>query len=110
MSAYTNGRLSWSVGGNWPYNGEIDIIEGVHDQSANYMTLHSSPNCAVTNGGVGILQPYSQDCNTQVNGNEGCSFHETNSVSYGAGMNANGGAQYAMEWTSAGVKVWWWNR
>lgn len=33
----------WMLGdGEWPANGEIDIIEGANDQSANYMTLHTS--------------------------------------------------------------------
>jgi hypothetical protein len=72
------------------------------------MTLHTSPNCAVTDGGNGLLQPYSQNCDTAVNGNEGCSFHETNSASYGNGLNSAGGAIYAMEWTSAGISIWWW--
>ena len=72
------------------------------------MTLHTSPNCAVTGGSGGLLQPYSQDCNTAVNGNEGCSFHETNPASYGTTLNQDGGAIYAMEWTSDGISIWWW--
>lgn len=35
----------WTVGPNWPSNGEIDIIEGVNDQTGNDMTLHTSSGC-----------------------------------------------------------------
>ncbi|KAL0260005.1 hypothetical protein SLS55_005748 [Diplodia seriata] len=33
----------WMLGdGDWPANGEIDILEGANDQASNYMTLHTS--------------------------------------------------------------------
>ncbi|OJD38098.1 glycoside hydrolase family 16 protein [Diplodia corticola] len=33
----------WMLGdGDWPANGEIDILEGANDQAGNYMTLHTS--------------------------------------------------------------------
>ncbi|KAJ4293241.1 hypothetical protein N0V90_008523 [Kalmusia sp. IMI 367209] len=35
----------WMVGPNWPNQGEIDIYEGVHLNTYNQMTLHSSPGC-----------------------------------------------------------------
>lgn len=34
-------RLDWTLGPNWPYNGEIDIIEGVNDAAYNIMSLHT---------------------------------------------------------------------
>lgn len=99
----------WTVGPSWPNNGEIDIIEGVNTQNTDFMTLHTSPGCAVSNGGNGQLQPYSQDCNTAVNGNAGCSFHATDTTSYGTGFDNNGGGIYAMEWTSSGISIWFWS-
>ncbi|KAI7681621.1 hypothetical protein KC353_g21840, partial [Hortaea werneckii] len=41
----------WMVGPDWPAGGEIDIIEGVHEQSANDMTLHTSEGCTVGSTG-----------------------------------------------------------
>ncbi|KAG1725741.1 glycoside hydrolase family 16 protein [Suillus lakei] len=34
----------WTVGPDWPYGGEIDIVEGINDQAKNQMTLHSGTN------------------------------------------------------------------
>lgn len=39
----------WTLGtGTWPYNGEIDIIEGVHDNQHNQVTWHTAPGCNLT--------------------------------------------------------------
>lgn len=38
----------WMVGDNWPYGGEIDLIEGVHNSVQNQMTLHTAPGCTLT--------------------------------------------------------------
>ncbi|RYY77614.1 glycosyl hydrolase family protein [archaeon] len=31
----------WTVGSNWPYNGEIDVIENIHESNVNQQTLHT---------------------------------------------------------------------
>ena len=72
------------------------------------MTLHTSPGCAITDGSSGQLQPFSTDCDTSVNGNEGCSFHSADTTSYGGGFNSQGGGVYATEWTSTGISIWYW--
>ncbi|KAH9027702.1 concanavalin A-like lectin/glucanase domain-containing protein [Lactarius pseudohatsudake] len=36
-----------SQAGPWPHGGEIDIIEGVNDNTHNQATLHTAPNCAL---------------------------------------------------------------
>jgi hypothetical protein len=42
----------WSFGNNWPYDGEIDIIEGVNYQTQNLYSLHTgSATCTLTNTG-----------------------------------------------------------
>src|ERR1700761_4239457 len=40
----------WTVGPDWPNNGEIDIIEGVNTNTQNQMTLHtaSNPGCSIS--------------------------------------------------------------
>ena len=35
----------WTYGPNWPYEGEIDIIEGVNEQTYDHTTLHTGPGC-----------------------------------------------------------------
>ncbi|KAG8691173.1 hypothetical protein FRC11_006148 [Ceratobasidium sp. 423] len=95
---------------NWPADGEIDIIEGVNDQSPNAATLHTTSGCT---------QPFSRDqtgtttttdCNWQANGNAGCGVKNPLGNSYGPSFNANGGGWYAMERTSTYIKVWFWPR
>ncbi|KAL8958387.1 MAG: hypothetical protein Q9183_005848, partial [Haloplaca sp. 2 TL-2023] len=82
----------WSTGPNWPSNGEIDILEGVSTQSTNKMTMHTDPGCSI-NG---------KDCQ----GSQGCSI---DAGPYGANINSAGGAVYALEWTSDGMKIWGWS-
>ncbi|KAI4276860.1 MAG: hypothetical protein LQ337_002207 [Flavoplaca oasis] len=82
----------WSTGQDWPSNGEIDIIEGVNLQSTNKITLHTDPGCTI-NG---------KDCQ----GSTGCSV---DSGVYGDRINSEGGATYALEWTSEGMSIWGWS-
>ncbi|KAF5876585.1 putative endo beta- protein [Botrytis fragariae] len=96
----------WTVGNNWPYNGEIDIIEGVNSQNHNLMSLHSGSTCSVAGSGqTGTLQ--SANCNNFANPvSVGCGISDTRTNSYGRGFNLNGGGIYAMEWTSSHIRVY----
>lgn len=38
----------WTLGSDWPKNGEIDIIEGANGQSLNRMSLHTKPGCTLS--------------------------------------------------------------
>lgn len=84
----------WMVGADWPNNGEIDIIEGVNDQSTNEMTLHTGDGCSLSSSGsmTGTLST----SNCYVNApnqyaNQGCGISTGNTQTYGSGFNANGG-------------------
>jgi len=95
---------SWTVGGNWPNQGEIDIVEGVHNTPRNQMTLHTGAGCSANGRGNGILNPVAASCQ----GNNGCGFVESSSDSY-ANVNRLGGGTWAMEWNANGISIWWWD-
>ncbi|KAF2717420.1 glycoside hydrolase family 16 protein, partial [Polychaeton citri CBS 116435] len=102
----------WLLGPNWPYTGEIDIIEGVHTIESNSISMHTSPGCRIT--GSNQLATFQQsNCDTSVNGNTGCgSSLDPSAVphNYGDGLNRIGGGVYATEWTSEYVQHWFFPR
>ncbi|KAJ5143608.1 Concanavalin A-like lectin/glucanases superfamily [Penicillium bovifimosum] len=100
----------WMLGNNWPSNGEIDIIEGLNDQTSNQMALHTSDGCSIdTTGFTGHLD--TSNCYVDADGqpaNSGCAIRSDHTESYGTGFNDNGGGVYATEWTSDAINVWFW--
>ncbi|KGQ01783.1 hypothetical protein PAAG_11506 [Paracoccidioides lutzii Pb01] len=42
---------SWTIGPNWPRYVEINIIEGINQQTGNSVALHAVPECALDNEG-----------------------------------------------------------
>ncbi|KAI0246779.1 endo-beta-glucanase [Lactifluus subvellereus] len=100
----------WEIGDNWPVGGEIDIVEGVNNQGANVVTMHTAPGCsmpesrAMTGSHVGL------NCNAAMNSNAGCGVRISDEKSYGYDFNSNGGGWYAMERTNDSVTVWFWGR
>jgi hypothetical protein len=100
----------WLVGPNWPYSGEIDIIEGVNTQATDLMTLHTGPGCVINNAGS---LPGTTTLETNCNANSahnGCSVSTSDTRNFGTGFNAVGGGVYAMQWESSGVYVWFFPR
>jgi hypothetical protein len=108
------------------YTGEIDIIEGVHDNEHNQVTWHTGPGCYLTStapftGTVVVSDPisYTQlwwflnlaqnpsdtSCNGLVNGNAGCGITEWNRASYGPVFDAQQGGVFAMKWDEDGISV-----
>ncbi|GAA5907268.1 hypothetical protein JCM8208_006736 [Rhodotorula glutinis] len=103
----------WSNGPNWPDGGEIDILEGVHDDAANQITLHTKDSgCKMTESVdvTGTLVPANNDCNAKVNGNTGCSYAETAKNSYGELFNKAGGGVFVTSFTADAIEHWFWSR
>ncbi|KAH8649849.1 concanavalin A-like lectin/glucanase domain-containing protein [Xylariales sp. PMI_506] len=99
----------WTYGSNWPYEGEIDIIEGANDQAGNWMTLHTGNSFSIANPFPGPAEASvsAHDCNyysdSGIN-SVGCKFVDTDST---FGTSYPGGV-WAMQWTSDVIKVWFW--
>ena len=96
----------WMVGPNWPNDGEIDIIEGVNDQSTN---------AGVVVQNVSGIQGSMQTSNCDVNApdqaqNAGCSVIAESGLTFGAGFNAANGGVYATQWTSEQISIWFFPR
>lgn len=103
----------WTVGdGPWPYTGEIDIIEGVHDNEHNQVTWHTAPGCNLTqntNFTGTIVQTNGTDnlqCNAFINYNAGCGVTEWSHASYGPLFDEANGGVFAMKWDENGIAVW----
>lgn len=99
------------LGADWPINGEIDIIEGVNQQSSNQITLHTNAGCSIdsidNSSFTGSLT--TSNCDVKAPGqieNAGCSIDNQNDQSYGSGFNQANGGIYATEWTSESINVW----
>jgi len=104
----------WTVGGGqWPFTGEIDIIEGVHDNEHNQVTWHTGPGCFLTPesnytgslvlGGNGTAN---LNCDGNLPGNAGCGITEWSKASYGPFFEAQGGGVFAMKWDETGIAVY----
>lgn len=101
----------WTVGPNWPSNGEIDIIEGVNLNAQNIMTLHTGAGCSVVQQPSLASTTITGNCDINALGqsqNQGCSTQANNQATFGSQFNTNGGGVYAMEWTSQAISMWFW--
>jgi len=102
----------WTVGPvNWPSNGEIDVIEGVHLSTQNQMSIHTAPGCTMPSnyGATGTLTA-STNCDAIATGSTGCGLRSNQPGNYGAPYNSNGGGVHVMKWDSSGISVWFFQR
>ncbi|OSS54903.1 hypothetical protein B5807_00978 [Epicoccum nigrum] len=104
----------WMVGPNWPNGGEIDILEGVNDQTNNGMTLHTGPDCKIgPDTSIFAGEVTTPNCDVEAKDqskNAGCSIEHPSKDSYGTGLNAIGGGVYATQWTDEAISVWYFPR
>lgn len=113
----------WTLGsGPWPFNGEVDILEGINLGRNNQIVVHTSDNCTLTTPHGSSLAPIinnlddasspsinAGNCATNHSAS-GCRVPATTANNYGDAFNAQGGGIYAMQWTSDFLKVWFFPR
>lgn len=93
----------WQNGPNWPYGGEIDILEGVNAFTQNQVSLHTGSGCRMpgnqNDNQYGSLTTGwfdSYNCASYETGNEGCGVRDgSGAASYGKAFNDVGGGVYA---------------
>ncbi|KAJ7072383.1 glycoside hydrolase family 16 protein [Mycena amicta] len=106
----------WTVSqtGPWPRGGpgEIDIIEGVNENTQNLASLHTSPGCTMPQDQYRYQSgtTVSTNCDASFNYNQGCGVAFRKANSYGKGFNSKKGGIYAMQRSQSGVKIWFWSR
>lgn len=97
----------WSVGKNWPADGEIDIIEGVNMADHNEIVMHTAGTCSLTDtdmtGSVNAT-----GCGEDL-GTVGCKI-EGHEGSYGTSFNKQKGGVYTLQWTDDFLKIWYFPR
>ncbi|VDB91565.1 unnamed protein product [Peniophora sp. CBMAI 1063] len=103
----------WEVGPSWPFDGEVDIVEGSNDiVKPNQATLHTGPGCTIPTSGDFSGSVITTDCDSSndVNNNIGCAIKFSAPNSYGHDFNLNQGGFFASERSTTEVKVWFWAR
>ncbi|GAA6027323.1 hypothetical protein JCM8097_002593 [Rhodosporidiobolus ruineniae] len=100
----------WTVGDDWPNGGEIDIVEGVHNQTQNQMTLHTSNGCELKSPMQAVGSVLAANCSVYAASNAGCGVQDPSPTSFGSGFNAAGGGVFAMLWDSSGIAVYFFQR
>ncbi|KAI0257529.1 glycoside hydrolase family 16 protein [Lactifluus subvellereus] len=100
----------WTLGdGVWPNSGEIDVIEGVHDNEHNQVTWHTSAGCTLTpsTNFTGTIASNQTNPSCESSGTlPGCGVIEWSQASYGPTFDAQGGGVFAMKWDQDGISVW----
>lgn len=91
---------------NWPSNGEIDVMEAVNlADSGNQMTLHTASGCEMDHKRKQTGTTTYENCYWEANDESGCGV-KGNDSTFGEDYNSAGGGYMALEWRSAGIRVW----
>jgi hypothetical protein len=98
----------WTVSHvDYPSQGEIDILENIHENTQSIQTLHTSANCSVVGNELGAQQygkQVSYNCDDKAtysdygsqSTDQGCSATDSDPNSYGSTFNANSGGVCAL--------------
>jgi len=104
----------WFTGANWPYQGEIDVVEGVSLYNQNIYSVHTGSGCTIPDSSVSAMTEVTivqstggTNCDATVDP-AGCGFTDKKSTTFGPGFNAAGGGVFALEFDTSGIKTWFW--
>ncbi|GAA5974380.1 hypothetical protein JCM11641_005247 [Rhodosporidiobolus odoratus] len=104
----------WSSGDDWPNKGEIDLVEYVSHQSMDAMSVHTGTGCwAGSTGYTGEQMLKGSDglnCDAHATSSQGCGFRTADNNTAGIGANYKKAGVYALEWSGAGIKGWYFPR
>ncbi|KAJ3759793.1 putative glycoside hydrolase family 16 protein [Lentinula raphanica] len=95
---------------NWPNNGEIDMIEGVHESTQNQITMHTNAGCSLATGQAITGTVSGTTCESSGSNNNGCPTMDTTKNSWGSDFNTAGGGVFAKLWDDTGIKIWHFSR
>ncbi|KAJ6532701.1 glycoside hydrolase family 16 protein [Mycena vulgaris] len=101
----------WFTGANWPYDGEIDVVEGVSLYNQNIYSIHTGSGCTIPNSAVSamtnvkIVETGGTNCDANAD-TAGCGFSDESSSSFGPGFNSAGGGVFALQFNTDGIKTW----
>ncbi|KAG6356655.1 hypothetical protein INS49_014529 [Diaporthe citri] len=91
---------------NWPDNGENDVMEATNlADGGNAMTLHTSPGCSMDHKRKMTGSSTHSNCASSGTSNTGCGV-DGSVATYGEEFNSSGGGIMALEWRSAGIRMW----
>ncbi|CAE6438018.1 unnamed protein product [Rhizoctonia solani] len=95
---------------NWPVNGEVDILEGVHDQPPNHSALHTVDGCLVAPTRTMTGSVVATNCSWLHNYNQGCPVQWDRQDSYRPPLNKMGAGWFVTERTEKRISIWFWGR
>jgi hypothetical protein len=101
----------WFTGANWPYDGEIDVVEGVSLYNRNIYSVHTGSGCTISDAavssikGADIVKKGGTNCDANVD-TAACGFSDKSTSTFGPGFNAAGGGVFALEFGTAGISMW----
>ncbi|CAK5272825.1 unnamed protein product [Mycena citricolor] len=101
----------WFTGANWPTDGEIDVVEGVSLYNKNIYSIHTGSGCSIASSAVSALADVTiveaTGTNCDANSDPGaCGFTDKSATSFGPGFNKAGGGVFALEFSTDGIKNW----
>ncbi|EKM50659.1 glycoside hydrolase family 16 protein [Phanerochaete carnosa HHB-10118-sp] len=100
----------WTVGGNWPNDGEVDIIEGVNQNVDNQITLHTGPSCVMSESTSMLGSLVGNTCTSSNGANAGCAVVQSGNNSFGHPFNEMAGGVFAHLWTNESISFWFFPR
>ncbi|KAJ7098315.1 concanavalin A-like lectin/glucanase domain-containing protein [Mycena epipterygia] len=101
----------WFTGANWPYDGEIDVVEGVSLYNKNIYSIHTGSGCSIPSSAVSSMSAVTiveaTGTNCDANADPGaCGFTDDSSSTFGPGFNSAGGGVFALQFDTTGIKMW----